>query len=107
MEELDLFPAQIQKGTDALFFNLGEKESDAAFDCMQSLRSTGISCELYHESAKMDKQFKYAEKKNIRYAIIIGSRELESAQAVIKDLSTGKQETIPLKDLSAFFKNGN
>lgn len=107
MDELDLFPAQIQKGTDALFFNLGEKESDVAFDSMQSLRSAGISCELYHESSKMDKQFKYAEKKNIRYAIIIGSREMESAEAIIKDLSTGKQETVPLKDLFAFFKKAN
>ena len=107
MEELDLFPDQIHKGSSALFFNLGEKESAAAFQCMQLLRGAGISCELYHESAKMDKQFKYAEKKNIRNAVIIGSRELEAEQAVIKELSTGKQETVSFKELPAFFKNGN
>lgn len=103
MEELKLFPEQIQKGTMALFFNLGDKESASAFEYMQSLRNAGISCELYHENAKMDKQFKYAEKKSITYAIIIGSRELESGQAVIKNLTTGKQETVSLNKLQDFF----
>ncbi len=60
-----------------LFFNLGEKESEIAFKEMQSLRNNGISCELFYENVKMDKQFKYASKKNIPFAIIIGSRELE------------------------------
>ena len=65
MEELKLFPADVYTGTQVLFFNLGEKESKTAFTLMQQLRGNNISCELYPESAKFDKQFKYAEKKNI------------------------------------------
>ena len=34
---------------------------------MQQLRNKNIRCELYHENVKFDKQFKYAEKKNIPY----------------------------------------
>jgi histidyl-tRNA synthetase len=99
MEELNLFPGKMQKGVTALFFNMGNEESKFAFGQMQQLRSKGISCELYHEAAKMDKQFKYAAKKNIRYAIIIGSKELKEETAVLKDITSGEQKTVSLNEL--------
>ena len=77
MEELKLFPADVHTGTQVLFFNLGEKESKKAFELMQQLRSKNIRCEIYHEAAKFDKQFKYAEKKNIPFVIIIGEEEIK------------------------------
>lgn len=105
LEELKLFPTDIQIGTKALFFNLGEKESIFAFDCMQELRKNGISCELFHETTKMDKQFKYAEKKNIPFIIIIGSKEIESGEVLVKNLNTSIQIPVPVNQLSLFFQN--
>lgn len=99
MEELKLFPEEVNSGTLALFFNLGEAESAAAFSAMQKLRNAGISCELFHENTKFDKQFRYAEKKRIPYAVIIGSKELETQSCVVKDLRRGVQETVPLDNL--------
>lgn len=101
LEALQLFPANLQVGSQVLFFNLGENESAFAFTVMQQLRNSGIACELYHETAKMDKQFKYAEKKNIPFAVIIGSRELEQQQCVVKDLRKGEQQTVAPQDLLA------
>ena len=69
---------------------------------MQQLRNKNIRCELYHEPAKFDKQFKYAEKKNIPYVIIIGSKELEEKTCVIKDIRKGEQQTIPVNELGGF-----
>jgi histidyl-tRNA synthetase len=86
MEELKLFPEEVQAGTQVLFFNLGEAESKTAFGLMQQLRSKGISCELFHENTKFDKQFKYADKKQIPYVIILGSEELAAGTCVVKDL---------------------
>lgn len=103
MTELNLFPETINTSTKVLFFNLGEQESLAAFTAMQTLRNNGISCELFYETAKMDKQFKYANKKNIAYAIIIGSRELEQQTCIIKDLQKEEQQTIKIKDLLSYF----
>jgi histidyl-tRNA synthetase len=71
---------------------------------MQLLRNEGISCEIFYENAKMDKQFKYASKKNIPFVVIIGSNELEQQTCVVKDLVTGKQEVIPVKNISSYFK---
>lgn len=104
MEELDLFPANLATRTTALFFNLGENEAAAAFDQVQLLRNNNIACELYHETSKMDKQFKYAEKKNIPYVAIIGSKELETGSCNIKDLATGAQENVPVSGLIHYFQ---
>ena len=94
MEELKLFPEEVQVGTQVLFFNLGNAESKAAFKLMQQLRAKGTACEIYHEASKFDKQFKYAEKKSIPYVVIIGSKELAEDTCVIKELKSGEQKTI-------------
>jgi histidyl-tRNA synthetase len=67
---------------------------------MQLLRKQGVRCELYHEQAKMDKQFRYAEKKNIGFVVIIGSQEIQNNTGVVKNLKTGAQETVALANLS-------
>ncbi|MBO9657485.1 MAG: histidine--tRNA ligase [Chitinophagaceae bacterium] len=102
MEELKLFPADVQVGSQALFFNLGEAESRKAFGLLQDLRKAGVRAELFHENTKFDKQFKYAEKKNIPFVIIIGSKELAENNCVIKDLRTGEQKALALDELTNF-----
>lgn len=101
MEALQLFPEQLSQGASVLFFNLGAAECAWLYPNMQALRKAGISCEMYHEAAKMDKQFKYAEKKQVRYAVIAGSREMESQMVLLKDLQTGTQEAVPVAELVA------
>ena len=105
LEELNLFPENLQISTRALFFNMGEKESIASLGVMQQLRNQGISCELFHEPAKLDKQFKYADKKNIPFVIIMGSNEIEKKEAVVKNLKAGVQQIIPLDQLVKFFNH--
>jgi histidyl-tRNA synthetase len=99
MEELNLFPENVHIGTQVLFFNLGEKESRKAWELTQQLRKKGIRTELYHESAKFDKQFKYAEKKNIPWIVIIGENELQNNSCNLKNLNSGVQQTIALSEL--------
>ena len=99
MEELNVFPENIQKGTSLLFFNTGQEEQQHILRIAQLLRSKNISCEIYHEAAKFDKQFKYAEKKSIPNIVIIGSNEIEAGTAVIKNLSSGIQKEVAQADL--------
>jgi histidyl-tRNA synthetase len=99
MEELKLFPPAVQRSAQVLFFNLGEEASVRSFHLMQELRKSGIRCELFHEQAKFDKQFKYAEKKNIPRVIIIGDDELRSGIAKVKDLRSGVQTEVPFEEL--------
>jgi histidyl-tRNA synthetase len=99
MEELKAFPESIQKGTTALFFNTGSSEEKHILPIAEELRSKGISCEIYHEVAKFDKQFKYAERKNIPFVVIIGSKEIENGTAVVKELASGKQTEMKVEEI--------
>ncbi|TDO26842.1 histidine--tRNA ligase [Sediminibacterium goheungense] len=102
MEDLQVFPDTVQIGTKVLFFNLGEAESKNAFHLLQTLRKNNIAAELFHEQSKFDKQFKYAEKKNIPYAVIIGSKEMEQGTCIVKDLTKGTQEEIAQSALLSY-----
>lgn len=104
LEELKLFPEDVFISTQALFFNLGEAESNFAFTLMQQLRQNNVRCELYHEAAKFDKQFKYAEKKNIPFVIIIGEKEIAAKKVMIKDIRKGEQQEVLFDKLPGFFK---
>lgn len=106
LEELKLFPETIEESTKVLFFNLGAVESTTAYSLLQRLRAKGIPSEIYHEQAKMDKQFKYAEKKNIPFIIIIGSREVADKVCTIKNLRSGVQSSVPFDELTAFSFTG-
>jgi histidyl-tRNA synthetase len=105
MEELKLFPTEVHTGTKVLFFNMGNEENKFAFAQLQLLRNSGISAELFHIPAKMDKQFKYADKKNIPFAVIIGSKEIAEKNFVVKDLKKGEQQTLALTELVNYFKD--
>jgi histidyl-tRNA synthetase len=65
------------------------------------LREHGISCELYHEKSKFDRQFKYAEKKNIPYIGIIGEEELKTGTIMVKELASGVQVKMNINELLA------
>ncbi len=105
LEELNLFPETVDQGTKVLFFNLGDKESNTAYRLLQQLRKKGIASELFHEQTKMDKQFKYAEKKNIPFVVIIGSKELETKTCTIKNIISGKQEQVSFEQIAQAISN--
>ena len=99
MEETGLFPASVGLGTRVLFFNLGPDECRYAWKAMQALRSENISCEIYPEQVKFERQFKYAEKKGIPAVVIAGSEEMGKGLFRVKVLSSGEQSECDLEGL--------
>ena len=102
MEELKLFPPTVEQGTRVLFFNLGTEESKTAYTLLLQVRKAGTAAEIFHEVQKFDKQFKYAEKKNIPYIVIIGSSEIAEKTAVVKDLRSGQQQKVSFEELPQY-----
>lgn len=98
MEELNLFPENTDKKVEYLFANYGENEALEAMKIISQLRQKGISVELYPESAKLKKQFTYAEKKQIPTLIFYGEEEIKNQQITLKNLESGEQKTIGLKE---------
>ncbi|MBV7533342.1 histidine--tRNA ligase [Chitinophaga sp. sic0106] len=99
LEELNLFPETAQQSTKVIFLNLGEANAVAAFKHVQALRAKGIAAEIYPESAKMDKQMKYANKRGIPFVAIIGESELLENNVSVKNLTTGQQEKVAGADV--------
>jgi len=57
------------------------------------LRESGVNAEQVLEPEKLGKQIRYADRKGVPYALILGPDELATGQVVIKTLATGEQVT--------------
>jgi histidyl-tRNA synthetase len=64
-----------------------------------SLRASGINTEVYLESAKLDKQLAYANKKGFRVALIAGESEFANNIVQVKNLATREARNVPLDRL--------
>jgi histidyl-tRNA synthetase len=87
MDELDLFPAEKlnMQSTQLLLMHMGEAEQQHGLQMLAALRKAGIRAEIYPDvTKKLNKQFDYATKKNIPYAIVIGSNEMSSQKYQLK-----------------------
>ena len=91
LEELDLFPASAQNGTQVLFANFGEEYALLCNQMIKTLRDHQIRSEFYPDAVKMKKQFSYANAKTIPLLIVIGPDELASNSFVLKDMDSGTQ----------------
>ncbi len=99
VEELNLFPESIENTLDVLFINFGEKESEKAMQLAKQLREKGLRCEVYPDAAKMKKQMQYADKKAVRFVVIIGEEELNSQKVTLKNMVSGEQNSIAFENL--------
>jgi histidyl-tRNA synthetase len=101
LEELNLFPETVQKSTKALFINYGEKEAFYAMQAIQKLRKAGVKVELYPDAIKVGKQFMYADKRQIQFAVIVGETEMNDDKYSLKNLQSGEQTLLSFEDLKA------
>ncbi len=60
LNQLELYPKDAVDGTKLLFINFGTREAAFAMSVLRTVRSAGISAELYPDAAKMKKQMGYA-----------------------------------------------
>lgn len=78
-------------------------DADARGECYHLatvLRDANIATEVALEDTKLGNQFKYADKKGIRWAIIAGRRELDQKVFNLKNLESGEQtDNLPLSSL--------
>ena len=103
LEEKGLFPAMTHSGTDMLMVNFGDKEALFANKLAAQLRELGIKTELYPDAVKMKKQLDYANKKGIRYVLLIGSQEMEEGLFTLKDMQEGSQRKLGAIELLEAF----
>ena len=99
MNELALFPDDINLNTKVLFMNFGEKESKYCLPLLKELRLNGISSELYPTSVKLKKQMNYANNKGVQYVILVGENEIKTGLLSVKNMTTGEQQDLTIDQL--------
>ena len=99
MTGLDLFPDDTKGTTRALMLNFGGEEERVSLSLAKNLREAGIACEVYPERAKMKKQMEYANRRAVPWVVIVGSDELASGRATVKNMATGEQQAVAFDEL--------
>lgn len=97
MDQLDLFPADLAT-TKVLVTVFSKELEQKSIELSSALRSK-VNCELWlNPDTKLDKQLKYADQKDIPFAIIIGPEETKEDKVVLKNLKERTQETLSLDE---------
>jgi len=69
-----------------------------AIDVATTLRNNGISSEIYLEDKKIKTKFKYADKLQIPYVIVIGEDEINTNTVTLKNMVTGEQQNLNIEE---------
>lgn len=99
LEELGAWPVGVQTGRKILLAALDEENLGWAFAKTDQLRAAGIAADCYPEAGKPKKPMKYADKEQIPFVALIGTREREADQLAVKEMVTGEQATYTLEEL--------
>ena len=106
LNDLKLIKTEKESISDVLVIST----SDDVSECLpiaNTFRKEGINTEVYMNDKKMKAKFKYADKLKIPYVAIIGEDELKENKVSLKNLVTGKQDTINIQEAVEILKEYN
>ena len=107
MERILLAAGKIQgepQTIDAFVIETQAEYQPRAFKLLSDLRKNGISATTSFSGGSMKSQMNRANKANARFALIIGDQEFRDETVSVKDMSTGQQETVGLKNIVSILK---
>ncbi|MBS4539695.1 histidine--tRNA ligase [Clostridium sp. D2Q-11] len=87
------------EGLDIFIVTMGEKARELSMKLVNQLRRIGISSDMDHLDRSVKAQFKYSNKIDATYTIVIGEDEIDKDVLSIKNMKTGEQEEIKLSNL--------
>jgi histidyl-tRNA synthetase len=106
MTERGMFPAELSRGGVDVMVTLWNEPSRAdALALANELRTSGLRVEVYPESDKLSRQFKYASSRGTPFVAIVGDDERARGQVSLKDLRTGAQQAVPRAHAAAAVRN--
>lgn len=100
LQENKLFPERLAGRPEVLVTVFGDATIAASLRVVHELRQAGLHADLFPETGKYGKQFKYAAQRNIVYAVILSPKEVERGIAVVRDLRMGKQWELKAGELA-------
>jgi histidyl-tRNA synthetase len=101
-QELKLIPSE--KTTKVLVTIFDENTATQSILLAKQLRESNINTEIYTDTAKLEKQLKYADKKSIPYVVIIGPEEIKNKSIILKNMNTKEQTKTSFENLVSLIK---
>ncbi len=105
LEECNLFPSNISNTKTALLINFGEEYFTQLLAIADQLRQAGIAATIFPDAKKIDKQFKYANRKGFDFVILRGEEEQKGDTIQLKNLQSGQQKNVTIHDAKAIILN--
>lgn len=85
--------------TDIFIVTIGDKAKTKSFKLLKDLRTNHISADNDHLDRSVKAQFKYSDKINAKFTIVIGDDELDNDSATLKNMATSEQTIIKLSEI--------
>jgi len=89
---------------DAYVIPLNEDIVDLAINIVQILRNEGFLVDLDLLRRGLGKSLKYASSIDVKKAIILGPKETKQNSVTVRDMETGEQKFIKIKDIIKIFQ---
>jgi histidyl-tRNA synthetase len=89
----------VTTGATVLVTVFNESTRIASGEIAATLRKAGINTDLYLEPTKLEKQLKYADKKNIPYVIVQGPDEQAKGLVQLKEMRSRTSKLVPLSEV--------
>ncbi len=106
LNELNIIKAEKKSISDILIIPMIEDLSEP-IKLATKLREKGVNTEIYLNTKKLKAKFKYADKLEIPYVIVIGEDEIKNKEITLKQMSTGIETKIAMdvEQISDMIKN--
>jgi len=91
---------------EAFLIARGDEARGAVLPLARDLRRGGVRCEVSVSGGGFGRQFKAADRRGARFAVVLGEDELQRGIVSVKELSTGEQKEVAREDLVAHLLAG-
>lgn len=81
---------------------VSDRTREKAFEIVSTLRSRGIAADVDLMRRSLAKNLKYADSVRARKAVIVGEREIEGHDVVVRDMESGAQEVVKIDGLPEY-----
>jgi histidyl-tRNA synthetase len=100
MQELEMIPP-VKTPADVLIVYFDADSLNHYLKLANDLRKAGVSVELYPDAKKLNRQYKYADRKGFTSVLIAGSDEIEKGVVQAKWMADGSQTELSVADNAA------
>ena len=84
---------------------LGQKSQSLAFEWICQLGLTDIGAEMDFSDKSLKSQMKRADRLGAAYVLILGDKELEEGSAILRNMATKEQISVPLDNIIKTIEN--